>query len=208
MKDVNEYEKDLASIRSIMERSVKFISLSGLSGVLSGTYALIGAYFAYQTINYPQSPIDYTNVSILDHPSSIFKLEVTAILVLIASLVTGFLMSVRKAKKLEVSLWSTTSRQLMKDLAIPLASGGVFVLILLKQEYFALLAPATLLFYGLALVQASRNTFSEVMYLGFTEIVLGLISAMLPGYGLILWAIGFGVMHIIYGALMYFRYER
>lgn len=206
MKDVNEYEKDLASIRSIMERSVKFISLSGLSGVLSGVYALIGAAIAYQAVSPTSSAEEYA--PILDHPASIFRLEVIAFLVLVASLTTGFLMSFRKAKKLQTSLWNATSRQLFQDLAIPLATGGIFVIILLAREYYALLAPTTLLFYGLALVQASRNTFSEVMYLGLTEIILGLISAMLPGYGLILWAIGFGAMHIIYGAMMYFRYER
>lgn len=208
MKEVNEYEKDLASIRSIMERSVKFISLSGLSGVLSGIYALIGAGIAYRTIYYPGTPTGYSNISILDHPASIFKLELTAFVVLVASLATGFLMSIRKAKKLQTSLWSATSQQLMRDLVIPLTAGGAFILILLIREYYILLAPATLLFYGLGLVQASRSTYSEVMYLGLTEIILGLIGAALPGYGLILWAIGFGVMHIIYGATMYFRYER
>ncbi|HTH56668.1 MAG TPA: hypothetical protein VL728_11535 [Cyclobacteriaceae bacterium] len=208
MKEINEYEKDLASIRSIMERSVKFISLSGLSGVLSGIYALVGAWIAYQTIYSPLSPVGYDHVSILDHPASIFKLEVTGFLVLLSSLTTGFLMSLQKARKMQTSLWSSTSRQLMKDLAIPLVAGGIFILVLLVREYYVLLVPATLLFYGLALVQSSRNTFSEVMYLGLTEIILGLISAMLPGYGLILWAVGFGAMHILYGAIMYFRYER
>ena len=207
MREVNEYEKDLASIRSIMERSVKFISLSGLSGVLSGTYALLGAGLAYQEIYIRLGLLD-TADSILDHPESIFKLEAIAILVLLGSLITGFLMSVRKAKKLQTSLWSSISQQLMKDLLIPLATGGILILILLLREEYVLLAPVTLIFYGLALVQASRNTYSEVMYLGFTEIILGLISAALPGYGLFFWAIGFGVMHIIYGTMMYFRYER
>lgn len=207
MREVNEYEKDLASIRSIMERSVKFISLSGLSGVLSGTYALLGAGIAYQEIYIRVGPMD-TAESILDHPEAIFKLEVVAILVLFASLATGFLMSLRKAKKMQTSLWSSISQQLMKDLLIPLATGGIFILILLLRKEYVLLAPAALIFYGLALVQASRNTYSEVMYLGFTEIILGLVSAALPGYGLFFWAIGFGVMHIIYGTMMYFRYER
>src|ERR1041385_107733 len=128
MKEMKEYEKDLASIRSIMERSVKFISLSGLSGVMSGIYALIGAGIAYQALYSPLPPVGYEHVSIIDHPSTLSKLEVTAFLVLFASLTTGFLMSVRKAKKLQVSLWNATSRQLMKDLLIPLASGGIFIL--------------------------------------------------------------------------------
>lgn len=208
MKETEDYEKDLASIRSIMERSVKFISLSGLSGVLSGLYALTGAFIAYQIIYYPLPPFGYFHSSILDHPSLIFKLELTAVIVLLASLITGFLMSLRKAKRMETSLWSATSKQLFKDLAISLGTGGLFIALLLIRQYYILLAPSCLIFYGLALVQASRSTYGEVMYLGLTEIILGLIAAAFPGYGLILWATGFGVMHVIYGAVMYFRYER
>jgi hypothetical protein len=208
MKDIKEYEKDLASIRSIMEKSVKFISLSGLSGVLAGLYALTGAVIAYKMIYYPIQPFGYFQVSLINHPSSIFKLELTALLVLVASLATGFLMSLRKARKLEVSLWNATSKQVLKDLLIPLASGGLFILMLLMHGYYILIAPSCLIFYGMALVQVSRSTYREVIYLGLTEIGLGILSAALPGYGLILWAIGFGIMHIIYGSVMYFRYEQ
>ncbi|MBI1768947.1 MAG: hypothetical protein HYR67_11290 [Bacteroidetes bacterium] len=208
MKEIKEFEKDIASIRSMMERSVKFISLSGLSGVLSGIYALIGAGIAYRLIYYPLPPFGYFHISILDHPASIFNLEITAFLVLIASLVTGCLMSVHKAKRQQTTIWNATSKQLLKDLSIPLGTGGAFILILLIREYYILLAPTCLIFYGLALIQAGRSTYSEVMYLGLTEIILGLASAVFPGYGLILWATGFGVMHIFYGAVMYFRYER
>jgi len=96
----------------------------------------------------------------------------------------------------------------MIDLIIPLATGGLFILILLSRGYYGVTAPACLIFYGLALINASRNTYSEVRYLGFTEIILGLISALIPGYGLIFWAIGFGAMHIVYGAVMHFRYDK
>lgn len=199
MKEAEDYEKDLASIRSIMERSVKFISLSGLSGVLSGIYALIGTYIAYRVIYY--SPV-------LDHSAAVLKLELTALIVLISSLITGFLMSLRKARKMDTSLWNATSKQLFKDLAISLGTGGFFILALLIRNYYFLLAPSCLIFYGLALIQASRSTYAEIMFLGLTEISLGLIGIVFPGYGLILWATGFGVMHVIYGAVMYFRYER
>jgi hypothetical protein len=71
-----------------------------------------------------------------------------------------------------------------------------------------LAAPACLVFYGLALIQGSANTFDEIRYLGFSEIILGLISASVPGYGLVFWAIGFGVLHIIYGVIMYNKYDK
>lgn len=114
----------------------------------------------------------------------------------------------KKARKLGVNIWNNASRQLLLDLSIPLATGGIFMLILILQGYFTTLAATCLLFYGVALTNASRHTFKEVMYLGICEILLGLTAAFLPGYGLIFWALGFGVLHILYGALMHYRYDQ
>jgi magnesium-transporting ATPase (P-type) len=205
MKEVHEYEKDLASIRSMMERSAKFISLSGLSGVLAGVYALIGAAAAYFVAHYPISPFDYRQYSISD---TFFQLLLIAALVLVASLTTGLLLSKRKAKKHGLKFWTSASQRLFLNLAIPLISGGIFILIMLFTGHFGLAAPASLVFYGLALIQASSNTFDEIRYLGFSEIILGLISAAMPGYGLVFWALGFGVLHIVYGGIMYNKYDK
>lgn len=207
MKEVQEYEKDIASIRNMMERSVKFISLSGLSGVLAGIYALIGATVAYFISHYPISPFRMRIYSV-NEPGILWKLLVIAIIVLVASISTGLWFSNRKAKKENVKLWTSTSRQLVVNLAIPLVSGGLFILILLYTSHYGIAAPACLLFYGLALIQASSNTYDEVRYLGFTEIILGLTSALLPGYGLLFWTLGFGVMHIIYGTMMHLKYDK
>jgi hypothetical protein len=97
---------------------------------------------------------------------------------------------------------------LATNVAIPLITGGVFILIMLYNGHFGLAAPASLIFYGLALIQGSSNTFDEIRYLGFCEIILGLISAFFPGYGLIFWALGFGVLHIVYGVIMYNKYDK
>lgn len=207
MKDIQDYEKDIASIRTMMERSFKFISLSGLSGVLSGIYALIGATAAYYIVQDSASQFQYRTDTMID-PERLLKLLITAIVVLVASISTGLWLSARKAKKANIKLWTSSSRHLFINLAIPLVSGGLFILIMLYTNHHEMAAPACLLFYGIALIQASSNMYDEVRYLGFTEILLGLISALLPGYGLIFWAIGFGVMHIIYGTVMYFRYDK
>jgi hypothetical protein len=204
MKDIQEYEKDIASIRTMMERSVKFISLSGLSGVLAGMYALAGAGVAYYLIYYPQSPIGYPTSG----EQNLINLITVAVLVLLLSLGTGLWLSSRKATKLGTSIWNKPSQQLFKDLSIPLITGGLFIIIMLMRGHFGFVAPACLLFYGLALIYASRNTYKEIQYLGFIEIGLGLLTAALPGYGLIFWSIGFGVMHIVYGTIMYFRYDK
>jgi len=207
MKEVHEYEKDIASIRTMMERSAKVISLSGLSGVLAGIYALVGAVAAYFIVHYPIAPWHYRIDSVAD-PDTLWKLLIIAALVLTASLVTGFWLSGRKAKKQNITFWNNASKRLMINLAIPLVTGGIFILIVLNTGHFGLAAPASLLFYGLALIQASSNTFDEIRYLGYCEIILGLISAQLPGYGLIFWAVGFGLLHIIYGAIMYNKYDK
>ena len=191
----------------MMERSVKFLSLSGLSGILSGLYALTGSLGVYLIIYYPFSPFGF-RIRYIDENQVLLYLILIAVAVLILSLSTGYFLSLRKAKKLNVSIWNSASQQMFIDLFIPLASGGLLIIIMVIQGHYSIVAPACLVFYGLALVQASRSTYEEVKYLGLTEIVLGLGCAIFPGYGLIIWAIGFGVMHVIYGTLMHYRYDR
>lgn len=207
MKEIQEYEKDLASIRNIMERTAKFISLSGLSGVLAGLYALAGAVAAYYFVQYPVSPFKYRTYS-ATAPEVLWKLLVIAALVLAASLATGLYFSNRKAQKHGIKLWTSASRKLVLNMSIPLITGGLFILIILYSGHYGLAAPASLIFYGLALIQGSSNTFDEIRYLGFSEIALGLVSAILAGYGLIFWALGFGVLHIVYGVIMYNKYDK
>ncbi len=207
MKEIPEYEKDLASIRTMMERSVKFISLSGLSGVMSGIYALLGAVAAYFMVHYPISPLNQRVYSINDF-ETLSQLTFIAIIVLIASLATGIWFSSRKAKKYNEKIWNATSKKLVINLSIPLVTGGCFILILLYTGHFGVAAPASLIFYGLALIQGSANMYDEIRYLGISEIILGLVSALVPGYGLIFWVIGFGVLHIVYGTIMHNKYDR
>lgn len=197
---------DLASIRSLMERSSKFISLSGLSGVLAGVYALVGVgiiYFKLGGSNAAYSVIPGWHTIIYYLPSSTIWI---AIGVLIASVVTCVVLSTYKAKKKGQQVWGPASKALLFNISMPLLAGGLFIIILLGKGVFEFIIPASLIFYGLALVSASNYTFGLVKYLGILQIALGLIAALLPGYGLLFWALGFGVLHIIYGSIMYFKY--
>src|SRR5690606_34816678 len=207
MKEIHEYEKDLASSRTMMERAGKFISLSGMSGVMAGIYAIIGAVAAYRAVYYPTSPLAY-RIESIQEASIVTKLSIIAALVLIASIGTGLWLSHHKARKHNTNLWNTTTKTLMINLAIPLITGGLFILILLSGGHYGIAAPACLIFYGLALINASANLYDEVRYLGYCEIILGLIAAYLAGYGLLFWTLGFGVLHIVYGAVMYYRYDK
>ncbi len=209
-----EIHDELSAIRGLMERSSKFISLSGLSGILAGVYALIGAGAAYFIIQNTPTVISNTTspISIFEVMANainvLLSLTVVALLVLITSLTTGIILSSRKAKRKGQSIWGTTSRTLLFHMFIPLFTGGILIILFLYQGNGGLIIPAMLIFYGLSLVSASNFTFTDVKYLGLLEIVLGLIAACFPGYGLLFWAIGFGVLHIIYGSMMYLKYDR
>ena len=207
----NEIQNDLASIRNLMERSSKFISLSGLSGVLAGIYALVGAALAYSMLYRGQSRIyavpDESGFALLND-AIIVELLLIAAAVLVLSVGTGIYLSYKKAKRKGQPLFGKVSQDLLFNMAIPLLAGGGLMLILLYRGYFGIVAPASLIFYGLALIGASNFTFTDVKFLGLCEVALGLLAACLPGYGLVFWALGFGVLHIVYGSVMYFKYDR
>lgn len=207
----NDIQHDLASIRSLMERSSKFISLSGLSGVLAGIYALAGAALAYFMLydgsDRTYSVSDRTGMALFED-LLVIKLITVAVVVLVFSLGTGLILTYQKAKRKNQPVWGKTSRDLLFHMAIPLLAGGFLMIILLYRGYYGIVAPASLIFYGLALIGASNFTFTDVRFLGLCEIALGLIAACVPGYGLVFWALGFGVLHIVYGGVMYFKYDR
>jgi predicted lysophospholipase L1 biosynthesis ABC-type transport system permease subunit len=208
MKKIHEYEQDIASIRNIMEKSFKFLSLSGLSGMLAGCYAIAGAVATYIVINSNERTYNEYVVNSVRDPDTLWKLVAIAAIVLVASLSTGIWLSSKKAKKHGVALWNAAGKRLMLHLAVPLVTGGLFTIIVSFTGHFELAAPAMLIFYGLALFQGSSNTYDEIRYLGLLEILLGLISTLFPGYGLIFWAVGFGVLHVVYGAIMYKKYDK
>ncbi|MCU0421820.1 MAG: hypothetical protein MUC81_03335 [Bacteroidia bacterium] len=207
MDELKSMQQDLSSIRNLMERSNKFISLSGLSGILAGIYALGGAVYSYFILYYPNSPFGY-RIKYVNDVTILNKLIIAAAVVLLLSISSAILLSYKKAAKNGESLLNKNSKILFISFCVPLFSGGLFTLVLLFRGYLGIVAPATLLFYGLALINASNATLSEIKGLGYLQISLGLISALLPGYGLLLWATGFGVIHIIYGALMYQKYDK
>ena len=89
-----------------------------------------------------------------------------------------------------------------------MVSGGLFAFSMMHEGQFELIAAATLVFYGLGLINASHFTLNDIKNLGFGQLILGLIAAFFPAYGLLCWALGFGVLHVIYGAMMYYKYER
>ena len=210
----NEQLEHLSEIRSLMERSSRFISLSGLSGVAAGVFALIGAtavYIYFDIFPFDENLVYYADVVAAEKRWGIDYLTfffLDAALVFIFAVAGGIFFTTRKAKQKGHKIWDKLTQKLLLNLLIPLTTGGIFCLALMKHGEFGLVAPATLVFYGLALVNGGKYTLSDIHYLGLSEIVLGLIALFYIGYGLEFWAIGFGVLHIIYGTVMYFKYEK
>lgn len=202
--DKQKYIEDLKDIKQMMNRSSKFISLSGISGITAGILAITGAYLAYQTIYSNQDYLVYRQ-AILNY-ESIFTLLLIASSTLILSISSGIFFTTRKARKNNQKLWDPQTKSLLINLFIPLVTGGLVCLILLSKGYIGIIAPLTLIFYGLALVNASKYTLDEIRSLGLIEIILGLLGIYFIGYGLIIWTVGFGILHIIYGIIMHIRY--
>ncbi len=204
-------KEDLQAIREIMERSSKFMLLNSWAGFFAGTCALIGAAVAWFVvldsgrIHYDEflcsvdgSPIN--NVTI--------GLGIDAIVVLFAAGIAALYFSFRKARKAGQKFWTSQTKRVLYHLLIPLVSGAVFVLILVFRNDIDLTVSAMLIFYGLALVNAGKFTSPEIHYLGMSEVVLGLLAGIFAPYGILFWVLGFGVLHFIYGAVMYYRHER
>jgi len=203
--------EDLQAIRDIMERSSRFLSLSGLSGIFAGICALIGVaigWFVILDSGYAkyEEQMPVTGSAICQNID--LCLVIDALLVLGSALFGAVYFSNRKARKAGRQLWNKQTRRVLIHLMIPLAAGGLFILILMFRNHLDMIVPAMLVFYGLALVNAGKFTFGEIHYLGLTEIVLGILAGIFINYGILLWTIGFGLMHIVYGTVMYFRYER
>lgn len=209
----------LHDIRSIMERSARFISLSGWSGIWAGCTALAGAFIAGSWLNDLGAQYGHYNKQLhlrngnvydpynyIDGYTAQFILLAAAIFAV--ALAGGFFFTWRKVKAQGLTLWNHASRQLLLQVMLPLIAGGIFCLAFLYNGHAAYIGPACLVFYGLALINGSKYTLSDIRYLGMLEVLLGCICLFFPGYSLYFWAAGFGILHILYGIIMWNKYDK
>lgn len=205
----------LQDIKRMMERSSRFISLSGWSGVSAGICALVGAWLANNELqrmfgrgrqidDYSASRGEavLTNITLFNH------LIIIAVCTFVAALISSFFFTWLRTRKHGVPLWDRTVQRLVINTALPIIIGGIVILRCLQLGYYEMIAPGCLIFYGLALVNASKYTLGEIRYLGFGQLILGVINLWDEGSGLLLWTIGFGALHIVYGLIMWWKHER
>jgi hypothetical protein len=198
METKPDYSDDIKTIKRIMEESSRFLSLSGLSGIFAGLLAFLGGYIAQFRI---------LNNSILDISIIKTRLILVALITLILALAESVYFSFRQAKNKSYKMWTPVSRRLLLNLSIPLLTGAFFILILYIESQWQLIVPAMLIFYGLALINAGKFTYNEVFYLGLSELITGFVAAGYQGSPLLLWVLGFGLLHIVYGLIMYRKYR-
>jgi len=196
-----------------MERSSRFISLSGLSGIAAGVCALAGAWFANNVIKDEYHADDIATMTNGNESLSLNdwlnnELVRIAATTFIAAFVLSFIFTFWRSKRTNTPVWGAQARRLMINVAIPMVVGGIFLFALMQNKIYGFIAPGCLIFYGLALLNASKYTLYEIRYLSMSEILLGIINLWFIGYGIYFWALGFGVLHIIYGTVMWWKYER
>ena len=213
--DNTKTKDDLSSIKAMMEKSSKFSSLSGMSILLTGLLAIVGATFVFFDIGFSVSEVEISYSQLISKkgtPEDLFlkiKLLVTiASVILLVSLVILYFSAKSKSSKEGISLLNPTFARTLKSLFIPLFSGGIFSLFLIHHQLYGLVAPATLIFYGLGLVNASKHSYEELEKLGYVELILGITASYFMGMGLLFWMIGFGLGHVVFGLYLHFKYDR
>lgn len=207
---MNDPIETLSEIRSMMDRSSRFISLSGLSGVSAGILALTGAIVVWWQGNFGPvfgfNPLAHEVIQ-QGHAFPWFTI-LTASIILMLAVSSAIYFTSRNTKKKGLPLWDNTSRRFLINLSIPLIAGGIFSLILISKGCFGQVVPAVLLFYGMSLLNGSKYALNEIRYLALIQIILGLLSSWFTGWDLLFWSFGFGICHIFYGIKMYYKYEK
>lgn len=208
----NEQLEAILQMRDMMERSSKYLSLSGLAGIIVGCLAMVGVAFAYWILSMPLHEINYLQFIESKNENFLSKqiqwLMLDAILVLFLALITGSFLAIRNAKRKGLSIWDATTKRLIYNMFIPLFVGMFLIIAFMLKGQIQFVLPIMLIFYGLALFNASKYAIDEINFLGVLEIGLGIIAIFWVELGLLIWLLGFGILHIIYGSVIYFKYEK
>ena len=212
MNNGKEPAQALEEIKQMMDRGSRFVSLSGWSGIAAGICALIAAWVADKKLDqYGINKIDYSKSGYTNNGDFLqFQrdLVILAVITFIAAFSLAFLFTWLRSRKTGVPVWGFTARKVIINVAVPMIVGALFIWRITDLGVYDLVAPACLLFYGLALINGSKYTVSEVRYLGYLQVLLGITSLWVTGYDLYFWAAGFGALHILYGVMMWNKYER
>jgi hypothetical protein len=210
MNQSDQHVEDIKVIRKIMEESSRFLSLSGLSGIMAGLIAIAGAIAAKVIIEKYSPSAEWYSAPFTTDPEGrkmLVLLLADMAVVLILALAGAVVFSSRKARKSGLTVWTPVTRRMLTSLILPLLTGGLFIILTITSVPVYVTVASTMIFYGLAVVSAGKFTFGEIHWLGVLEIAAGLICLLFPAGALLIWAGGFGAIHIVYGLFMHLRYK-
>lgn len=206
---MKNHEEQLAAIqemRNMMDQATRFKLISGLSGMIAGVLSLLSLYIVYLSTGI--SPFEAEALERVWRGSNPILISCIFIALLVACMGLGLYMARRNARQAGKNAWDGSAKRLVFSLLIPVLTGGVFSMLLIQLGLVSLFAPVTLLFYGMGLLSASKFTLEAVRTVGLIFIGLGLLATGILSYGLLIWALGFGLVHIVYGFIIYVKYER
>lgn len=214
--DKNKHLEDIKDIKKMMDKATRFSSLSGISIVVAGLLAAFGGFLIYSDLEFILHDgkfIGYSSLIESEAGSEDFQRKLKLLLsvgaiIFISSILIFYFAALKKSKKQQVDFWNPSMIRALKSLFVCVLAGGIFSVMLIDQGYVGMVAPSTLIFYGLGLINASKYTYGEIEVLGYVELILGLVASFFMGFGLLFWVIGFGVSHVVFGLVLHFKYDK
>ena len=134
-------------------------------------------------------------------------LSVWAVLLVLSVLIGIWAMS-RKAHRTGQMFWSPVLRKALWGYAAAMALGALLTVSVLSEGRADLLVEVWLGCYGVALMAAGAVSVSPVRWMGICFLILaGVAGFAPPAAGLLLLGLGFGWLHISFGAYIAWRHD-
>ena len=186
--DAREAEENLRVIRALMERSTKFSTFSGLSGVCAGMASIIGCIITRLYIPDPGA-----------FPVQFLALWSTVIVIAVGA---DYLLMKRRAAQVGKRVLSRLGKQMVIASVPGLGTGAIVTFYLLQHHLLGSVYPFWMLAYGLAVSATGLFSQREVSLLGVAFLIAGAACLFATGIGLPMMAVTFGGFHIVYGLAM------
>ena len=199
-----------------LEQSSRFISLSGFSGIFVGLCGLLGAYITHNLVSTESHTdkemleiiggFDYYNMTV--HQFVGENLIFLALFTILFALLFAFYFTTLRSRRNRVPIWDEKIKRQISVLCLPNIVGAIFIMRLVLTANYGYIVPSALIFYAISLINIRRFTTGEVALLGYLLLLLGVVNLWMQGWGILFFGFGFGVLHVIYGIVTFFLYER
>ena len=187
--DAREAEENLRVIRQLMERSTKYSTFSGFSGVLAGAASIVGCLVTGWLAKTYTDPAAFRSAFLL-----------TWSLVIVFAVGADYLLTKRRAARVGKRILSRLGKQMLIASAPGLGTGALLTLYFLQRNLLTDIYAFWMLCYGVAVCAVGLFSQREVSYLGAAFLLAGALTLLfLPHLGLLMMALAFGGFHILYG---------